>query len=298
MSDRFIQVLEGAPGVVGALYDRILADTRHRDVVVVLDGAIQARAFSDWSMRLLGEDDLSPTEQAIAVQALGSVDTGKGPPRRAWTTKDLLAGPVGVPLAGAFRGKPRDAKDLETIDRLLEAAETIMLRQGALDHQSLDEVAHAARIPQRTAHRYFKDLDDLLHFGVWRILAIEHQNFLNVMVSHPFESRSDVALAIVDFVTRTAQDRPGLTRTMNQQIRRDAHVFTCESAWSLADAICVATPRPGWPCTEVGPEALAVGLAATASSAWAFMERGAPRRDASPIEDRLLPICDAALGGG
>jgi FAD-dependent sensor of blue light len=52
----FIQVLEGDEPVVGALYDRIARDPRHKNVAVFRRGPIQARQFAAWSMGFLELD--------------------------------------------------------------------------------------------------------------------------------------------------------------------------------------------------------------------------------------------------
>jgi hypothetical protein len=49
----FVQVLEGDEPVVGALYDRISRDPRHKNVAVFRRGPIQARQFAAWSMGFL-----------------------------------------------------------------------------------------------------------------------------------------------------------------------------------------------------------------------------------------------------
>jgi len=46
----FLQVLEGMPQVVHALFTRISADPRHARVLLLLSQEIQARNFPDWSM--------------------------------------------------------------------------------------------------------------------------------------------------------------------------------------------------------------------------------------------------------
>jgi len=46
----FLQVLEGIPQVVDALFTRITADARHTRVLMLLTQDIQARNFPDWSM--------------------------------------------------------------------------------------------------------------------------------------------------------------------------------------------------------------------------------------------------------
>jgi Sensors of blue-light using FAD len=46
----FMQVLEGPREQVRALYDRIVVDPRHRDVVLEWDAAVDERLFPDWQM--------------------------------------------------------------------------------------------------------------------------------------------------------------------------------------------------------------------------------------------------------
>lgn len=56
-SGRFIQLLEGPPGAVGELYDRIEADPRHTDVQCVLYKPTTDRLFADWSMGVIDLDE-------------------------------------------------------------------------------------------------------------------------------------------------------------------------------------------------------------------------------------------------
>jgi hypothetical protein len=46
----FIQVLEGGRAAVNRLYQRILADARHTDVVLLVYEEISQRRFSGWTM--------------------------------------------------------------------------------------------------------------------------------------------------------------------------------------------------------------------------------------------------------
>lgn len=49
----FLQCIEGSKSEVLTLQERIFADTRHKNVQVLLIRAIEQRSFSDWRMRLL-----------------------------------------------------------------------------------------------------------------------------------------------------------------------------------------------------------------------------------------------------
>lgn len=52
----FVQVLEGPPSAVEAVFERIQMDPRHGDVVVLLNEAAAERRFAEWDMAYAGED--------------------------------------------------------------------------------------------------------------------------------------------------------------------------------------------------------------------------------------------------
>lgn len=56
---RYLQVLEGSPDAVQAVFERIAFDKRHEKVRVLVDTMEPQRVFSDWSMASLlpGETD-------------------------------------------------------------------------------------------------------------------------------------------------------------------------------------------------------------------------------------------------
>ncbi len=60
----FLQVLEGAPDQVEALFDRISGDPRHSTVVRIISEPIAKRTFSDWSMGFaeVSADDLNEVD--------------------------------------------------------------------------------------------------------------------------------------------------------------------------------------------------------------------------------------------
>lgn len=46
----FVQFLEGPEENIDALYETISRDKRHQDVILLIDGVSNKRAFADWSM--------------------------------------------------------------------------------------------------------------------------------------------------------------------------------------------------------------------------------------------------------
>ena len=56
----FLQVLEGGRSQVSALYHRIAADPRHREVVLLSYDEIAERRFAGWSMGMIDLSRLNP----------------------------------------------------------------------------------------------------------------------------------------------------------------------------------------------------------------------------------------------
>jgi len=69
----FLQALEGERDAVNALYNRIVRDPRHESCTILRYGRIAARAYDDWSMKLVGLDD-QPTafRRALILKYSGS----------------------------------------------------------------------------------------------------------------------------------------------------------------------------------------------------------------------------------
>jgi hypothetical protein len=61
----FLQVLEGGRNAVSALYNRIVTDPRHRDVVLLRYEEIGERRFAGWSM---GQVNLSRLNPALLIK--------------------------------------------------------------------------------------------------------------------------------------------------------------------------------------------------------------------------------------
>jgi hypothetical protein len=79
----FFQILEGERAVVASLYDTIVRDQRHGDVLKLIEEPIEKRAFADWTM---GYADVSRSELS-AIPGLndffasGGTFNGIGPGR-------------------------------------------------------------------------------------------------------------------------------------------------------------------------------------------------------------------------
>ncbi len=80
----FLQVLEGPDDAVGELYDTILSDTRHKDLVLIEDISVEEQLFGAWSMAYLREESLPPRTRRGFIDlrrtVLEEAGMGKGDP--------------------------------------------------------------------------------------------------------------------------------------------------------------------------------------------------------------------------
>jgi hypothetical protein len=88
--DHFLQILEGDRAPVAWLYGMIVADPRHHEMVKVLDGPLDHRAFEGWFMRLLTDDDITEPARSLVMNAL-QLSGGAGPHGEAILSADVPA---------------------------------------------------------------------------------------------------------------------------------------------------------------------------------------------------------------
>ena len=65
-SDLFLQLLEGPPLAVNKLYQTILADNRHADIVNLCDETFSRRLFASWAMKNDGHQSWMLSRSEIA----------------------------------------------------------------------------------------------------------------------------------------------------------------------------------------------------------------------------------------
>ncbi len=83
-NEQFVQIIEGEESVLAALYEHLLLDPRHTQLVKFADKAIDHRSFTDWSMAYRSISDeqarglaayVPLTELDLAPDGLGLTDT-------------------------------------------------------------------------------------------------------------------------------------------------------------------------------------------------------------------------------
>jgi AcrR family transcriptional regulator len=295
----FIQVLEGGAAPVGSLFQTIVADPRHRQVVTLLDRPIEQRAFRDWSMQLVAGDDLSEGDLGglrMAVDRLERVDIWALATSR--SLGDLAAGPADALISTAFRVAPRQSRSIGTVERLLAAGEGIVKRTRRLDNVTLEAVAEEAGVTPQAAYRYFRDIDDLILLAMRRVLAVEHERLLAFITAQVFETEADLANATVAFITQAYQEMARIPAAMRDRIARDYHDISYDLLWKVAETIHVAMARRGDPCAGIGAMRLTAGLTAVVAVAKSLFLRDIALLNEPGAQLMMVGVFLGALRGG
>ena len=296
---RFIQILEGGAASVGPLFQKIMADTRHRQVVTLLDRPIERRAFRDWSMQFVAGDDLAEGDLGglrMALDGLERVDVWALATSR--SLGDLAAGPADALISTAFRVAPRQSRSIGTVERLLAAGEAIVKRTRRLDNVTLEAVADEAGVTTQAAYRYFGDIDDLILLAMRRVLAVEHERLLAFITEQVFETEVDLANAAVAFITQAYQEMARIPATMRDRIARDYHEIAYDLLWKVAEALHLAMARRGGPCAGIGAMQLTAGLTAIVAVAKSLFLRDIALLNEPSAQLMMVGIFLGALRGG
>jgi AcrR family transcriptional regulator len=299
IDSRFIQILEGGVASVGLLFEKIRADSRHRQVITLLDRPIEQRAFRDWSMQLVAGDDLTEGDVGglrMALESLERVDVWALATSR--SLGDLAAGPADALISTAFRVAPRQSRSIGTIERLLAAGEGIVKRTRRLDTVTLEAVADEAGVTPQAAYRYFGDIDDLILLAMRRVLAVEHERLLAFITEQVFETEVDLANAAVAFIAQAYQEMARIPTAMRDRIARDYHEISYDLLWKVAEAIHLAMARRGDPCAGIGAMQLTAGLTAVVAVAKSLFLRDIALLNEPDAQLMMVSIFLGALRGG
>ncbi len=87
---RFMQLLEGEEKMVRATYARIVRDSRHRDVTILIKGNQPERDFADWSMAFQDLDQETASHTAGYSQFMNDTLSASDFASDPWRAHQLL----------------------------------------------------------------------------------------------------------------------------------------------------------------------------------------------------------------
>lgn len=299
----FVQVLEGPPAEVDRLYGTLAADSQHPDVVALLDTLVQARSYSGWSLKFVGDGSAGAAQRGEALPAsrparrfnLAANDAGAGEA----ATAILQRAPADLALQAArhLRVAPQQQRAWQTVERLLDAVSRMLVSSATFEGLSLEAAAANAGVTPQSAYRYFANIDDLVRAGVRRTQAHWNARFLDFMLRQTFESEAEIAEATVAFIAETYETQLGATGKLKRVILSNYHDVDYDAARTLSNAIVAAVGGARGPALRARAAEMAAGLVAL----WA-VAKGLALRDAAllgrpAVQYMMAAIFLAALRG-
>jgi hypothetical protein len=74
----FMQLLEGDEATVKALYEKIVDDPRHTDVLLIRAATVTQRIFGDWGMSCLHKESALPADQRRMERLMALIQAQAG----------------------------------------------------------------------------------------------------------------------------------------------------------------------------------------------------------------------------
>jgi AcrR family transcriptional regulator len=292
---RFIQLLEGADLIVEGLFATIAADPRHHTMVKLLDCLVDKRAFPAWDTGLPSLAKPAYRRQQSQTGDLGRADYYLTKPQlKTPPLLDLMDSSVGRMLTGLLRVKPVQIRAVETVDRLIAAAETVILQQGP-DKVTLQAVAAEAELTHQATYRYFKNAGDILRVVIKRRQALSFKKIIEIFWIANFTSEADVASFVVSFAFGTYLQEVLVPRKIKMYLIAHYHDIAFSEIWKLAEAIHAAMARCNILRPKVGVVEIAAGLAAIAGALKLMMIREELPVDQAQTHPMLVRIFLSAL---
>ena len=292
---RIFQVLEGFDSTIENVFGKISTDTRHGNIVKLLDRLIDKRAFVKWTVGR--PDTLSMTRhvhRSLAVDLARSDAHLIKPQLDTQPLLDLMGGSVGRMLSGLLRVKPVQTRAIETIDRLISAAETIIIRRG-VEEITVEAVAEEAMLTHQATYRYFKNSGDIFRIVMKKRQALGFKKIIEAIKTDNFDSPTDIANFVASFSFKSYLQDGFVPRKTKMYMIKNYHDIAFDEILKLAEAIYDMMKRCKILYKDVGVVEIAAGLAAMAGTLKLVVIQDGALVDQSRIHPILVRVFLGAL---
>lgn len=294
----FIQVLEGHRDDVDRVYGTIVSDARHPNVIGLVDNIVQARSFSNWSLRFVrGAGPRLAKGRAHPPAPAPAAPFDVLEKRARAGAIQLLASSFERQASRHLRVRPQQQRARQTVERLLDAVNLMLSTSRTFEGLTLEMAAANAGVTQQSAYRYFANIDDLVRAAVRRTQARWIARFLDFMVHQRFHGRIEIANATVAFIAQTYETQVAASDKLKREILHSFHDIEYDAAWTVSEAIVGSIAGAGAPVPGIGVAEMTAGLTAVWAVAKSLMLRDAMELGRPAVQRMMAAIFLAALGG-
>jgi AcrR family transcriptional regulator len=210
--------------------------------------------------------------------------------------RDIVPGIFGGAILNSFRIVPRQARSMETVERMLNAAETLARRLRQLDRLSLELIAEEAHVTPQAAYRYFCNADDVIRLATRRVQIVEHERLLSMLIEHRFATQLELASTIVVFVLNVYQQLLSVPPRARYHFVRDYLGLSYDAGWLVSEHVCTTMLDRGDPCAGLKAFQLNAGLTATIATATSLVLRDGSLLTNSRVRRTMINMFLGAIG--
>jgi AcrR family transcriptional regulator len=255
---QFVQVLEGPEPAVEELFSAIERDVRHCDLRLLLRRNVTSRAFADWGMALVDEQDA-----AASSYTLDSLDGLHAVATLARHELDEVVPSIVPPAASSLRQPAQQARARDTVQRIFRSARSILLSSGE-QALTVPRLAQDAGVSQPTFYRYFADINELIGAALLRVALRRAEDWAAIIDAHHFSSDANLADVLTALGTRNFMKIGGVPPALARSLLPRLSPLAKQLAGALAPAVLRAIARcnlaPGTTFDEETMTALLAGM--------------------------------------
>lgn len=202
---------------------------------------------------------------------------------------DVLSGPLGDVAIRNFRVRPRQARSIESVERILSTAARMMFRQRGFDGISIERVANEAGVTPQAAYRYFKDPDELIRTSLRCFVIRQHERIVMLLSGREIPELTGLARAVADIVLEACGSFMNFPDHVRESTLQEYRQVGYDASAKISGLICKDV---GASDVRRSLDGVKMSLAYTAITAVAtslFSQRIPPLRE-SKIEDILAAV--------
>ncbi|HYW16007.1 MAG TPA: BLUF domain-containing protein [Allosphingosinicella sp.] len=290
----FIQILEGQPDRVAALYEEISTGDDAHDLLGLLDNIVVRRTFDCWSMQTVHSGGRprrwgrSPPGRPVAAEA--SPEGAKAASSRTRSIEQL-ARQMEQGRSRHLRVEPRQLRSRNTVERLIEAVGNVLARTKSIQQLTLDAMAAQANVTPQSAYRYFANIDELIRASVRRTQASWYGQMLDFMMRESPADDFDMASAYVEFIVEHSDSEIGVAPKLVREVLTRYHDIDYEAARGVSGMTCALLPAG----RRIGVAEMTAGLTALLAVAKSLALRDPAELRGAAVREMMIDIFLGAL---
>ena len=149
----------------------------------------------------------------------------------------VLAGPLGALVLLHLRARPRQARSIESVERLVTAAAMTVARKNR-ENISIEKLSVDAGVTPQAAYRYFQDADALIRTALRCVVIRDHEQMIDLLTGRVVADASEMAHIVVGHVLDCCERLHRYPAHLQESALREYRQVGYDASRLLAELIC------------------------------------------------------------